>query len=125
MRRPLADKRPVGPFAQSEAFNNQLLGGGSDDTVEDLMGDTIIVEIDKTGDDAMRILDDVVKGPLRDFVDLEVDGDYDGEVTVNRQNRQVKGMYYTVIDGDPEVTMGQIERFLSQELNTNVRVFTR
>lgn len=121
MERPLANKRPFGPFAQSSDFNNTLLSShGSDTNVQE--GNTLLVEI--LGDsprDSVRMLEDVVAGPLSEFTDLVKIGDGEGRREQTSPGRDVDvSILYYYVDGvsDPDVTIGQVEEFLHQELTS-------
>lgn len=119
MERPLGDKRPIGPLAQSDEFSSRLLGGpGENQELQE--GNVLLVEVLGDGPaDARRMLDDVVRGPLSDFAVLEVIGEANGsreQVTPGRDVEAEIVYYFVDRVQDPEVTVGQVEQFLEQEL---------
>jgi len=113
MERPLADKRPVGPiFNQSDSFGRDFLSGGSDETFK--KGDSgVIVAIPSESSVSMRemsdYLEDVVN-VLEPYVALDIEDE--GELS--------EGAYvatYTVVEvQDPDVTVGQYQRALLNEI---------
>jgi len=118
MERPLEDKRPVGPFAQSAEFRDKLLGGNQNDQ-ELLQGDVLLVEIlGGNVTDAMRGTDDIIE-VVEDFVVLEEIGNASGQREQITPGRDVGvGILYYYVDlvHDTEVTIGQVQEFIEQEL---------
>jgi len=119
MERPFADKRPLGPFSQSDEFADRLLGGSNKDQ-QLKEGNVMLVEIlGESPADSIRMLDDVVRGPLNEFAALEEIGDASGkreQVTPGRDVDVDIVYYYVDRVMDSETTVGQVEQFLRQEL---------
>lgn len=119
MQRPFADSRPLGPFLQSSEFNNDLLTS-SNQKQELVDGSLLLVEI--AGEDAKRIsnmMDDLVNSLLTDYIELDNRGGATGSrnQVSSGIDIDVHNIYYHVgMIRDSDLTIGQIERFLQQEL---------
>lgn len=128
MDRPFAESRPVGPFVgQSDNFSSELLGGNSKEVREDTF---IFVEVLT---DELRPVQDMmpdIVAELDEFVRLEHIGAADGKREFGKTGRETDvsiGYYHASRVRDSEVTLGQIEQFIQQELagpevfNVNVK----
>lgn len=119
MDRPLAESRPVGPFVgQSDNFSSQLLGGDSKEVRE---GTFILVEV-LAHEAELRSVEDMISDIVTafdEFVRLDQIGSADGKRDFAKTGRET-GVYITYYNvhrvSDHEVTLGQIEQFIEQEL---------
>jgi hypothetical protein len=126
MERPLSDKRPVGPFAQSGNFRDTLLDSGNSEKVKE--GNELMVSVihprGVPQGDVLEMLENVAHLPeLEQFTVLANNGEFSGEkeqVTTGRDVEVAGHYYYVDATPDPEVTVGQLERFLESEIQGGV-----
>lgn len=112
MKRPFADKRPLGPFAQSERFTERVLGDTEDITVDE--GDRILLVFNVRGGVDEREISDRVDDVLADiseFVVLEAVGD--GEMDT-ADNGAITFLTVASRVDDPEVTLDQLKQAFVQ-----------
>lgn len=122
MERPLEDKRPLGPFAQSGEFTDRFLSRDNSETIKE--GNELMVSIlhprGTPQSDVLAQLEDISHiRELEDFIVLANNGQFSGEkeMITTGQDVEVAGFYYFVDTlNDPELTIGQLEQFMEKEM---------
>jgi len=118
MERPLKDVRPLGPFAQSEEFTDRMLSKSSDERiVEGANYMAISTSVDIEGVDAFEDAVFQAVEEIGEFVQFEIIGDVDGIIETTTGDQTVTGIFVVAdIVDDPEVTEGQVQDFIEQEM---------
>jgi hypothetical protein len=121
-KRPFADKRPVGPFAQSDAFADTFLGSKNESTFSPQDEGVILCYItsrQSTGvNEAADAVEFFLENDMQDFIGMFPE--FRGDLESTKTREAAAAVQYAVADvPDGDVTVSQaedaIERFLRTE----------